>query len=45
MAKEFANNVNVPFSFLLNGSLGSGKTTFTGFFITSLLENKKQNIV
>jgi tRNA threonylcarbamoyladenosine biosynthesis protein TsaE len=44
MAEELAEQVKVPSSILLYGDLGSGKTTFSQFFIKKLLINKNQSI-
>ncbi|MDR2667099.1 MAG: tRNA (adenosine(37)-N6)-threonylcarbamoyltransferase complex ATPase subunit type 1 TsaE [Holosporales bacterium] len=43
ISEEFAQNVVAPFSILLSGEMGVGKTTFSKFFIERLLV-KKQNV-
>ncbi|GHT88820.1 hypothetical protein FACS1894113_2120 [Alphaproteobacteria bacterium] len=43
-AEKLAAEAISPFSVLLFGDLGRGKTTFAQFFIKSLLINKTQNI-
>lgn len=44
LAEDLARKVNPPFSILLKGEIGAGKTTFSQFFIKSLLINKDQPI-
>ena len=44
MAEELANNVNPPYTILLQGNLGVGKTTFSQFFLQHILINKQQVI-
>ncbi|MDR1476045.1 MAG: tRNA (adenosine(37)-N6)-threonylcarbamoyltransferase complex ATPase subunit type 1 TsaE [Holosporales bacterium] len=44
MAEGFAMNVRPPFSFFLTGDIGAGKTTFSQFFIRSILIDKNQDI-
>jgi tRNA threonylcarbamoyladenosine biosynthesis protein TsaE len=44
MAEELAANTDPPFSFFLNGEVGTGKTTFSQFFIRSILIDKNQHI-
>ena len=39
MAEELASAIEAPHCILLNGSLGSGKTTFAQFFINCLDKN------
>ena len=46
--KEIANNlvksINSPYTILLKGNLGAGKTTFTQFFLEPILIDKNQVI-
>lgn len=44
VAEELASNINPPYTILLQGNLGVGKTTFSQFFIQSILINKQQVI-
>jgi tRNA threonylcarbamoyladenosine biosynthesis protein TsaE len=44
MAVDLARTVSPPFSILLSGELGSGKTTFAQFFIRSLLSDETYSI-
>lgn len=44
IAEELANNINPPYTILLQGNLGVGKTTFSQFFLQSILINKQQVI-
>jgi tRNA threonylcarbamoyl adenosine modification protein YjeE len=44
MAERFAASTSPPFSFFLSGEVGTGKTTFSQFFIRSILIDKEQHI-
>ena len=44
MAQYLANSINPPYTILLHGNLGSGKTTFSQFFLQSILMNKNQSV-
>ena len=44
MANGLANNVTTPYTILLQGNLGVGKTTFSQFFLQYILLNKNQVI-
>ncbi|MDR2598537.1 MAG: tRNA (adenosine(37)-N6)-threonylcarbamoyltransferase complex ATPase subunit type 1 TsaE [Holosporales bacterium] len=44
MAEGLAARTSPPFSFFLSGEVGTGKTTFSQFFISSILIDKNQNI-
>jgi tRNA threonylcarbamoyladenosine biosynthesis protein TsaE len=44
MAEELAGAASSPFSFFLSGEVGTGKTTFSQFFIRSILIDKNQVI-
>ncbi len=44
IAEEIAKQASPPFSVLLYGDLGSGKTTFSQFFIRHLIDNKNETI-
>ncbi|MDR1391348.1 MAG: tRNA (adenosine(37)-N6)-threonylcarbamoyltransferase complex ATPase subunit type 1 TsaE [Holosporales bacterium] len=43
-AVKLAQDVQPPFSILLFGDVGVGKTTFSKFFITRLIVDKRQNV-
>lgn len=42
IAEDLANNINPPYTILLKGNLGVGKTTFSQFFLKKILINKSQ---
>ena len=42
LAEQLAGDIEPPFSIMLQGDVGSGKTAFSQFFITKLLKNKQQ---
>lgn len=44
MAEDLANSINLPYTILLKGNLGAGKTTFSQFFLKQILMNKNQII-
>lgn len=44
MAEDLASNIKPPYTILLQGNLGVGKTTFSQFFLKSILINKNQVI-
>ena len=44
LAEDIANNITSPYTILLQGNLGAGKTTFCQFFLESILLNKSQVI-
>jgi tRNA threonylcarbamoyladenosine biosynthesis protein TsaE len=44
MAEELAKKAQPPLSFLLFGDVGTGKTTFSQFFIKSVLIDKAQSV-
>ncbi len=44
IAGELAETAVAPFSILLEGNVGVGKTAFSKFFIEKLLIDKRQNI-
>ena len=44
MANDLANNITPPYTILLQGNLGVGKTAFSQFFLQSILINKNQVI-
>lgn len=44
IAEELASSINPPYIILLQGKLGAGKTTFSQFFLKSILINKHQVI-
>lgn len=44
MATDLANSINPPYTILLQGNLGAGKTTFSQFFLQSILMNKNQSV-
>lgn len=44
IAEKFADDAQAPFSILLNGEVGAGKTAFSKFFINKLIVDKTQNI-
>ena len=44
MAEDLAERFTPPFSILLHGEVGAGKTAFSKFFIKKLLIDKDQNI-
>lgn len=44
IAEKFADDATPPFSILLNGEVGAGKTAFSKFFINKLIVDKTQNI-
>ncbi|MBQ9335116.1 MAG: tRNA (adenosine(37)-N6)-threonylcarbamoyltransferase complex ATPase subunit type 1 TsaE, partial [Alphaproteobacteria bacterium] len=41
-ARRLAREVAAPFSVLLEGDVGAGKTTFSQFFINELQEGSQQ---
>lgn len=44
ISQEFAEKATPPFSILLEGDVGVGKTAFSKFFIETLLTDKSQNV-
>jgi tRNA threonylcarbamoyl adenosine modification protein YjeE len=44
IAEDYAVNVAAPFSILLTGALGSGKTAFAKFFIEKIMIDKNQKV-
>ena len=44
IAESYADRVEAPFSILLEGDIGAGKTTFSKFFIERLLIDKSQPV-
>ena len=44
LAESTALSVEPPYSILLEGDLGAGKTTFSQFFISKLLKDKTQPV-
>jgi tRNA threonylcarbamoyladenosine biosynthesis protein TsaE len=44
MAETLAESISPPFSYLLEGDVGAGKTTFSQFFIRSIVYDKLINI-
>jgi tRNA threonylcarbamoyladenosine biosynthesis protein TsaE len=44
IAEDWAKKSEPPFSLLLSGNLGVGKTTFSKFFIESVIFDKTQKI-
>jgi tRNA threonylcarbamoyl adenosine modification protein YjeE len=45
LAQDLANKAKAPLVILLNGPLGSGKTTFSQFFIAELSKDKTQKVI
>ncbi|MBR1944561.1 MAG: tRNA (adenosine(37)-N6)-threonylcarbamoyltransferase complex ATPase subunit type 1 TsaE [Alphaproteobacteria bacterium] len=44
IAYNLANSINPPYTILLRGNLGAGKTTFSQFFLQPILVNKNQSV-
>ena len=44
IATDLANSIEPPYTILLQGKLGMGKTTFSQFFLQEILINKNQAI-
>ena len=44
LAEQLADDISAPFSVMLKGGVGAGKTTFSQFFITKLLKDKRQPV-
>ena len=44
IAEDLADKASPPFSILLNGEVGAGKTAFSKFFIGKLIIDKNQSI-